>query len=720
MKKKIILLAISIISIAVFFTLSSKVKATEDYDYELTFYAVDSELLNEFPELTIPSNYLQKYKLTINGKTLTARKCYRTDSYSTYIVSDFEIDSEGYLKPVPSTVYYLSGGSKQEYIFGESTFFFYNEGKKYNVKAKVINYATTYVDKQLQNWVNTNLKGKSELDKAKTIVKYVADNTDYSYKYQSYVSMYLYKCGDCWASTNTIVKLSELAGLKCQARNGNNDPGAGSGHENNIFLIEGKYYIADAGYNETKPRYYYFSEKSSPYIYTTLSDGTIKLLQYDGFDTTLTIPSTIDGKTVTTIGDNFLSNTAVLPEKITLPNTITTIGDASFYTSRESNLKSINIPASVTKIGMAPFSNCSKLTIDISKNNNFVIENNVLYNKDKTELIQVLKTYNGNKTFEIPWTVKNIYRSAFFNIENIEKVIIPASLTDIGEGAFYNSYIKEITIPKTVKSIGYAAFHSSKLQTVIFENNATTTIGEGAFYNNYWLERIIIPKTITSFGNKAFASIGNKAVMYGESESKAQSYANENKITFKEIAFTPFIDVAKGKWYANAVKYTYENNIISGYNSYTFAPDDKLTRGMLVTILWRMEGSPSNNGKSRFPDVETNKYYSNAIKWASDNGVVNGYKNGNFGPKDNITRQDLAGILRNYAIYKKKNVNKAANLTKYSDYKTISNYATTSMSWAVATGVISGNKNGTLTPKGNATRAEAAGMIYNYCTNVGR
>ena len=141
----------------------------------------------------------------------------------------------------------------------------------------------------------------------------------------------------------------------------------------------------------------------------------------------------------------------------------------------------------------------------------------------------------------------------------------------------------------------------------------------------------------------------------------------------------------------------------------------------MVTILYRMEGSPNNNGKSKFSDVPTNEWYSKAIKWASEKGIVNGYGGTNkFGPNDNIIRQDLAGILRNYAKYKKKNTNITVNLTKFKDYKKVDSYASSSMKWAVGTGVITGNSNGTLNPKGNATRAEAAAMIEKYCNKVGK
>jgi hypothetical protein len=183
----------------------------------------------------------------------------------------------------------------------------------------------------------------------------------------------------------------------------------------------------------------------------------------------------------------------------------------------------------------------------------------------------------------------------------------------------------------------------------------------------------------------------------------------------------PFKDVSVNDWYYNAVKYTYFNKIISGYNSTTFAPNDKVTRGMIVTILYRMEGSPNNDGKSRFTDVNSSEWYAKAVKWAVNNGIVHGYDGTNrFGPNDNIIRQDLAGILRNYAKYKKKNVNVTADLTKFKDYKKVDSYANASVQWAVGKGVITGNTDGTLAPKGNATRAEAAAMIQKYCNKVGR
>ena len=225
--------------------------------------------------------------------------------------------------------------------------------------------------------------------------------------------------------------------------------------------------------------------------------------------------------------------------------------------------------------------------------------------------------------------------------------------------------------------------------------------------------------------DSSIASVDNKGNVTGVKKGSTCVWAQVGSktticyITVKE--WNQFKDVKSSDWFYNAVKYTYKNNIIKGYSDTIFAPNDKLTRGMIVTILYRMEGSPSNNGVSKFSDVDSKEYYAKAVKWAVDNGIIHGYGGTNkFGPNDNILRQDLAGILRNYAKYKKKNVNVTSDLSKFKDYKKIDSYANSSMQWAVGKGVITGNTDGTLNPKGNATRAEAAAMIKKYCDKIGR
>jgi hypothetical protein len=141
---------------------------------------------------------------------------------------------------------------------------------------------------------------------------------------------------------------------------------------------------------------------------------------------------------------------------------------------------------------------------------------------------------------------------------------------------------------------------------------------------------------------------------------------------------------------------------------------------MLVTILWRMEGSPAFT-QAKFNDLRENSYYFQAVNWAGSNGIVNGYANGSFKPGNNITREQLAVILMNYAKYKGKDLSKTTDITGYKDYSSVSNYAKIALSWGVANKVLSGKDNATrLDPKGNASRAEAAAMLTNYCNNIGR
>lgn len=197
---------------------------------------------------------------------------------------------------------------------------------------------------------------------------------------------------------------------------------------------------------------------------------------------------------------------------------------------------------------------------------------------------------------------------------------------------------------------------------------------------------------------------------------------NTKKDTYKvpSISELPFVDIDADAWYYNSVKYVYKNNIIYGISDDRFSPNANLTRGNLVTILWRMEGSKTVTGELKFNDVKPEVYYYEAVKWAEKNNIINGYSETEFGPNNNIKREQLATILMNYAKYKKKDTSKRADLSKYVDSSKVSSYAEDSVSWAIATKIISGKENYTkIDPFGKAIRAEAAAMIENYCNYVG-
>ena len=183
---------------------------------------------------------------------------------------------------------------------------------------------------------------------------------------------------------------------------------------------------------------------------------------------------------------------------------------------------------------------------------------------------------------------------------------------------------------------------------------------------------------------------------------------------------TGFSDVAATAWYAKAVKYAVDKGMMSGVGGNKFAPDGVTNRGMIVTVLYRLENEPTASAVS-FTDVESGAYYANAVAWASANGIVTGYGNGKFGPNDSITREQFAAILYRYAQYKKYDVSvgEDTNILSYNDAQSISAYAIPAIQWACGAGVMNGS-NGRLTPKLGATRAQAAQLLMNFCENAAK
>ena len=179
----------------------------------------------------------------------------------------------------------------------------------------------------------------------------------------------------------------------------------------------------------------------------------------------------------------------------------------------------------------------------------------------------------------------------------------------------------------------------------------------------------------------------------------------------------PFADVAEGAWYYDAVAYASQNGLMNGVSADSFAPDATTSRGMIVTILYRLEDSPSA-AQADFADVAAGAYYAGAVAWASANGIVTGYGDGTFGPDTAITREQLAAILYRYAQYLGLEVSQTADLTGYGDAADISEWAQQAFAWAVREGLISGMDDGTLAPRGTATRAQVATILMRLCEKL--
>ena len=187
------------------------------------------------------------------------------------------------------------------------------------------------------------------------------------------------------------------------------------------------------------------------------------------------------------------------------------------------------------------------------------------------------------------------------------------------------------------------------------------------------------------------------------------------KVTFRVKDYDVFYDVSRGDWYYKAVRFVHEKGIMEGTGTHYFSPEADLSRGMLATILYRLEGSPAVSGYSGFADVADTAYYAKAVAWAKANGIVNGVTATAYEPDTAVTREELAAILCRYAAFKGKDTAISYDyLAGFSDANTSHVYARPALNWAVAYDIINGQGNGVLAPRATATRAEVAQVLMNY------
>ena len=180
----------------------------------------------------------------------------------------------------------------------------------------------------------------------------------------------------------------------------------------------------------------------------------------------------------------------------------------------------------------------------------------------------------------------------------------------------------------------------------------------------------------------------------------------------------PFTDVKPGDWFYDDVMFVYEKKLMMGTSSTLFSPNEAATRAMLATILWRMEGSPAPKSSAGYSDVPTGQWYSDAIAWATEKGIFEGYGNGTFGPNDPITREQLAAIFYRYASHKGYDTSAVGSLEQFSDKDKASSWALDALKWAIGSGLMNG-KGDTLDPTGTATRAEIAAMLHRFVDKYG-
>lgn len=413
-----------------------------------------------------------------------------------------------------------------------------------------------------------------------------------------------------------------------------------------------------------------------------------------------------------TIAHDAFSNSAL--SSITLPDRLSTIEYSAFkYCSA---LAGLIIPAGVTELQTPICFGCEKLSgiwVDVANKHYANDAVGVLYSKDFSVLLECPDGLTGK------YTVRDgTSRIDFgaFDGSALTEVALPDSVAVIDGIAFYGcTGLNEIVIPSGVKEIGDRAFYACEnLKAVYFLGNAPETVGECAFQISYYDD---------STDTSSDINIPGLTLYYLEGASGWTS-PTWGADAYPTAVWKPsgYFDVKPGSWYEQSVQYATEHGLMNGTGSNTFEPESTMTRAMLVTVLWRYANAPKP-GANPFTDVPNGKWYTDAVAWAAENGVVNGVGDGKFEPDGSVTREQMATILYRYAQKVGIDTSKHTELSAFPDASRVSAYARAPMQWSVAEGVIGGSReNGQdwLNPQGNATRAEVATILMRFIENVAK
>ena len=505
-------------------------KETDVESTEIYLYAMNDTYSSV---ISMPDTMQTSYQIQTSGKN----PVYTVVSGYTAKVSE-----TGLVTPKMQYVTYVDKNgndvkSQWEYMFGETLISVQDGNSTVYYKFILKDYAEYYAEQKMDTFLKENITAEmSDYKKVETIARWLANNFNYSQYHSGYTGLMLDGGGDCWANTSAVNYMCEKLGLTVYARYAANDPGAGSGHRNSVVIIDGERYLVDCGYTGNAPRHYELSKMDYDYSYEILNDGTLRLYQYEGTDTNIVVPDTIDGRKVTVLGNSTFQycTQASDIESVTLPDSLTTIEKNTFYNCEK--LKSVTIPPNVSSIGLAAFveglseSSLTEIKVD-PENPYFSEKDGVVFSKDGTKLIVFPSGRSGD--YQIPDGTVSVGDYAFYYCVNVSSITVPGSVRSLGEGAFGNcSSLTKAVLNEGLEEIGEYAFQSSSGIRDIIIPASVKSVGKNGLCLSSGC-RIRVLSTDTVWADDAFR---DSALIAGKKDSTLQKYAEDHGRTFVELS----------------------------------------------------------------------------------------------------------------------------------------------------------------------------------------
>ena len=505
-------------------------KETDVESTEIYLYAMNDTYSSV---ISMPDTMQTSYQIQTSGKN----PVYTVVSGYTAKVSE-----TGLVTPKMQYVTYVDKNgndvkSQWEYMFGETLISVQDGNSTVYYKFILKDYAEYYAEQKMDTFLKENITAEmSDYKKVETIARWLANNFNYSQYHSGYTGLMLDGGGDCWANTSAVNYMCEKLGLTVYARYAANDPGAGSGHRNSVVIIDGERYLVDCGYTGNAPRHYELSKMDYDYSYEILNDGTLRLYQYEGTDTNIVVPDTIDRRKVTVLGNSTFQycTQASDIESVTLPDSLTTIEKNAFYNCEK--LKSVTIPPNVSFIGLAAFveglseSSLTEIKVD-PENPYFSEKDGVVFSKDGTKLIMFPSGRSGD--YQIPDGTVSVGDYAFYYCVNVSSITVPGSVRSLGEGAFGNcSSLTKAVLNEGLEEIGEYAFQSSSGICDIIIPASVKSVGKNGLRLSSGC-RIRVLSTDTVWADDAFR---DSALIAGKKDSTLQKYAEDRGCMFVELS----------------------------------------------------------------------------------------------------------------------------------------------------------------------------------------